>query len=147
MKNGISSALTEHSVNILEEWVLGLRALGHCSSNLKRIEPLSWIWRLAGGGGRRTLNFHPWGSEPEWVQSYYYAPGKLSHALHKVQIKLNWSGTNGATVQCDVFHTNLNDSRWFKGGGAIKVDGMFWTWFSFNAKPSFHNQTNQTMIE
>lgn len=50
------------------------------------------------GGSKDTLNLHPRGSEPEWVQSYYYAPEKLSHAPSRVRIKLNWSRMNSANA-------------------------------------------------
>lgn len=50
------------------------------------------------GGGVRTLNFHPGGSEPEWVQSYYYAPGKYSHAPLRIRIKPNWAPVSTENV-------------------------------------------------
>lgn len=64
-----------------EEWV----SLGHCLVDLKRIEPISWVRRLTGGSGIRTLDFHPGGSGAEWVQSCYYAWGKYSHAAAELQ--------------------------------------------------------------
>ena len=87
-----------YSVNVCEEWVLGLTALSHCPSNLKGDG--ANITNLVNhpGGELRTLNFHPGGSEPEWVQSYYYAPGKYSHAPLKIQLKPNWAPVSTANV-------------------------------------------------
>lgn len=49
-------------------------------------------------GVEGTLNFHPGGSEPEWVQSYHYAHGKDSHAPVRTQIKPNWTPKSSANL-------------------------------------------------
>lgn len=46
-----------------------------------------------GGGGLRTLNFHPQRREAEWVQSYYYTGENVSQTVNSVQIEVNWCET------------------------------------------------------